>query len=571
MPDGRQVLFSRRAPDANGVLRSDLSLWTPEDGSVRRVTRLADVIEADPAPGGRWAVGVRNRYGVSELVTVDLVQGATKVIPVAGDPWRVWSHPRISPDGRTIASLVHFGGRWRLATLPSDGGEIREIPLPGSPAGEPAWSSDGRRLFVAADREGIWNLESADARGEGESGMLTRVTGGALAPAPSPDGKALFFLEITAKGVDVRRLSLPAETIAPLARRPGFPLLPPDPVPAAVFARTPVARDRPYRIWSSHVVRPLATWSVGPDGSAWQVGLEGSDVVGRLDWVAAASVGNAAGPRGASVAAAYRGLPVTLSAHVFSARERPGRQGVVRRPEFDQERLGGFLEATWGRSFSAGRLRLGAGGGTSRVDPLGGDDDFDRALLTLRARGDRRWVRGKRGFGVELEGLGSSGRTDGRSWRQFVGQAGVSAFFPSTRLSAFGRYGDTGGSPTRFDVFSVGGAPSAALAEGLDRNRVELPALPAFVQTGERVESLRGEAAFGGLFVLYGEELRAWTPASGKPDPVRVFGAELRVDERLLPISVPGDLAFYAGVAKIRSNSPRFDATRAYAGLLYRP
>jgi hypothetical protein len=172
---------------------------------------------------------------------------------------------------------------------------------------------------------------------------------------------------------------------------------------------------------------------------------------------------------------------------------------------------------------------------------------------------------------VELEGFGSSGRTDGRSWRQFVGSAGVSVIFPSIRLSAFGRYGDTGGSPTRFDVFSVGGAPSAALAEGLDRNRVELPALPAFVQTGERVESLRGEAAFGGLFVLYGEQLRAWTPASGRPDPVRVFGAELRVDERGLPISVPGNLAFYAGVAKIRSNSPRFDATRGYAGLLYRP
>jgi WD40 repeat protein len=574
MPDGRQVLFARRAPDAHGVLRSDLSLWTPEDGSVRRLTRLADVIEADPAPGGRWGVGVRNRYGVSELVTVDFSTGETKVVRVAGgeeDPWRVWSHPRLSPDGKTIAALVHFGGRWRLGTLSSDGGEIREVALPGSPAGEPAWSADGRRLFVATDREGIWNLESADARGDEGSELLTRVTGGALAPAPAPDGKALFFLEVTAKGVNVRRLSLPAASIAPLPRRPVFPLLPPDPVPAAVFARSAVAPDRPYRIWPSHVVRPLGTFSIGPDGSAWQVGLEGSDVVGRLDWVAAASVGNSAGPRGASVAAAYRGLPLTLSAQVFSARERPGRQSVVRRPEFDQERLGGFLEASWRRSFSAGRLRLSAGGGTSRVDPLGEGDEFDRALFSLRARGDRRWLRGKRGFSVELEGSGSSGRTDGRSWRQFVGSAGVSAFLPSLRLSASGRYGDTGGSPTRFDVFSVGGAPSAALADGLDRNRVELPALPAFVQTGERIESLRAEAAFGGLFVLYGERLRAWTPTAAKPDPVRVFGAELRVDERVLPISVPGGLALYAGVAKIRSNSPRFDSTRGYAGLLYRP
>jgi hypothetical protein len=574
MPDRREVLFARRAPDAHGVLRSDLSVWTPEDGTVRRLTRLADVIEADPAPGGRWAVGVRNRYGVSELVAVDLVQGGTKVIPVAGteaDPWRVWSHPRVSPDGRTIAALVHFGGRWKLATLPAGGGEIREVPLPGFPAGEPAWSPDGDRLYVAADREGIWNVESVDARGAGESALVTRVTGGALAPAPSPDGKALFYLEITAKGVDIRRLALPAETIAPLPRRPGFPLLPPDPVPAAVFARTAVAPDRPYRAWPSHVVRPLATYSIGPDGNAWQVGLEGSDIVGRLDWVAAASVGNSAGPRGASLAGAYRSLPVTLSAHVFSARERPGRQRVVRRPEFDQERLGGFLEASWTRPFSGGRVRLAAGAGTTRVDPIGGGDDFDRSLLSARARGDRRWVRGKRGFGFEVEGSGSGGRTDGSSWRQFLAEAGVSAFFPSIRLSAMGRYGDTAGSPTRFDLFSVGGAASAALAEGLDRNRVELPALPAFVQTGKRVESVRAEAAFRGLLVLYGERLRAWSASETKPDPVRVFGAELRIDERMLPVSVPGDLALYAGVAKIRSSSPRFDSTRGYAGLLYRP
>ncbi|HEU5249610.1 MAG TPA: hypothetical protein VFW15_06445, partial [Thermoanaerobaculia bacterium] len=140
------------------------------------------------------------------------------------------------------------------------------------------------------------------------------------------------------------------------------------------------------------------------------------------------------------------------------------------------------------------------------------------------------------------------------------------------RLSASGRYGDTAGSPTRFDVFSIGGAPSAVLPAGLDRNRFELAALPAFVQTGERVESVRGELALRNLpVVFYGERLRAFDADGGKPRPVRVFGAELRIDERLLPVAFSGDLVFYAGVAKIRSTSPKFDSTRGYAGLLYRP
>jgi len=575
MPDGERVLFARRAPDAEGLLRLDLYVWRPDTGDVDRVTRLADVAEADPAPGGAWAVGVRNRYGRSELVRVDLTSGETRPIPAGGtdEPWRVWIHPRVSPDGASIAALLHSGGRWRLVTLPAAGGSPAEVPLPGPPAGEPAWSADGARIYVAADREGTWNVESADARSGGASQLLTRVTGGALGPAPSPDGGALFFLEITAKGVDVRRLPLPASALAPVARRPAsFPLLPPDPAPVTPFARAEVGASRPYRLWPSHVVRPLLTYSVGPDGNAWQLGVEGTDVLGRLDWVAAASVGNEAGPRGGSLAASYRGLPVALSAHAFFAREKPGSQRVVPRPELDQERFGGFVEGIWSRPTAVGRLLVAAGGGFSRVEPLAGGDEFDRTLFSARARATGRRVRGKTGFGGEVDLTGSAGRTAESSWNQVLAGAVVTAYLPSARLSASARYGDTSGSPTLFDLFSVGGAPSSVLPAGLDRNRIELAALPAFVHTGERVESARGEVALTALpLVVYGERLRAWSPGGDKPDPVRVLGAEIRVDERLLPVTFPGDLAFYAGVAKIKSASPRFDSTRGYAGLLYRP
>jgi hypothetical protein len=576
MPDAEQVLFARRAPDADGLLRLDLYLWRPATGRVRRVTRLADVVEADPSPDGTWAAAVRSRFGASELVRVDLASGETRPIAEGGaapDAWRVWSHPRISPDGRTIAALLHSGGRWRLVTVPAAGGPPSEVPLPGPPAGEPAWSPDGARIFVAADREGVWNLESADARAGGAAELLTRVTGGALSPAPTPDGKALFFLEITAKGVDVRRLPLPASPLAPVARRPAsFPLLPPEPAPVSPFPRAEVGPARSYRLFSSHVVRPLATYSVGPDGNAWQLGVEGTDVLGRLDWVAAVSVGNEAGPRGGSLAVSYRGLPVVLSAHAFFAREKPGSQRVVRRPELDSERLGGFLEGVWSRPTAAGRVVVAAGGGASRVETLADGTEFDRALVSARARAAGRSVRGKTGFGGEVELTAASGRTGGNSWSQALAGAGITAFLPVARLTASARYGDTSGSPTLFDVFSVGGAPSAVLAPGLDRNRIELAALPAFVQTGERLESVRGEVAFSSLpVVVYSERLRAWDPSARKPDPVRVFGAELRVDERLLPVTFPGELAFYAGVAKIRSSTPRFDSTRGYAGLLYRP
>jgi hypothetical protein len=49
-----------------------LNLARASGSHVERITRLADVRDADPAPDGTWAVAVRNRHGLSELVRVDL-------------------------------------------------------------------------------------------------------------------------------------------------------------------------------------------------------------------------------------------------------------------------------------------------------------------------------------------------------------------------------------------------------------------------------------------------------------------------------------------------------------------
>ena len=169
MPDGRRILFSRRAPDSDGVLHSDLYLWDVGSGGVTRVTHLADLSDADPEPDGAGAVAVGDRYGISRLVRVDLATGTLLPLPAGegggeGQPWLVWSHPRVSPDGRSVAALLHRAGRWRLA-LVSREGEVREPATEGAPFGPPAWSPDGTRVYVAADASGIWNLAELDPRG----------------------------------------------------------------------------------------------------------------------------------------------------------------------------------------------------------------------------------------------------------------------------------------------------------------------------------------------------------------------------------------------------------------------
>jgi hypothetical protein len=574
MPDSRRVLFSRRVPDSESVLRLDLFAWDLEAGTTVRVTRLADVSDADPSPDGTWAVAVRNRYGVSGLVRVDLASGEVRAIESggnAGTAWRVFGHPRLSPDGRSIAALLHERGEWRLVVLPSGGGEPRELAR--SAVGPPAWSRDGSRIYFASDASGVWELAAVDADGSESPETLTRVTGGAFSPAPDSEGAGLFFLELTAKGVDLRRLALPAEPVLPLPRGPeDFPILPPADVVVRTFATAAIPSPTAYRATATQAIRAASGFTLGPSGNSWQSGVEGRDVIGRVGWQALGAFGNAAGPRGGALSVSWSGFVPTLRVDAFSSLEKPGSQRLFPRSDLDEERRGVFAGADWGRPFDGGRVGGQIGGGWTRIEALQARETFSRTVASSSVEGVLTRTRNRWGFSLGLELAGAVGNTDGGTWTQFLGEARVSGITRFATLSASARYGDTGGSPSRFDVFLIGGAGSSIWPPGLDRNRISSPALPAGLQTGERLETFRADLGLGGApILLYAEWLRAYDPDAPKPERVRVEGIELRL-ERLLPSEIrPDSLSFYVGVARVRSASPDLTTTQGYGGLVYRP
>ncbi|MGH9364997.1 MAG: TolB family protein, partial [Thermoanaerobaculia bacterium] len=472
----------------------------------------------------------------------------------------------------------HRDGRWRLVTVAVSGGPVRELSVGGAAFAPPAWTPDGARVLVATDASGIWNLASVDARAEGPPFDLTRVTGAASAPAPTPDGRELFFCALTAKGVDVQRMALPANPLAAVS--PASPVSPAPPGTEASLVLPPPASEAPaprqsdtpapapYRAGTTQAVRLFSGFTLGPDGHAWQAGVQGTDVVGRLDWIVAASFGNAAGPRGAVLAAAWKGLPVQLDVHVFSSLEKPGSQHLAARPELDEQRYGGYAGGSWQRPFAWGRVGVEAGGGWTHIETFAPPDTFGRALGSVKAEGAFRRRGDPLGFGLDTDLSGSFGATAGASWRQFYGEARAIGYFGPLRLSVAGQYGDTGGDPTGFDVFWLGGASSAILPRGLDRNRIESPALPDAVQVGRRFEGWRAEATLW-ILTLYAQRGRAYDPPA-KPPAVEVYGGEVRLG-RLVPAELGRGLDLYLGLAKIRSTAPLFDSWRGYAGLIYRP
>ena len=111
-------------------------------------------------------------------------------------------HPRISPDGATIAFVSDRLGQNNLWLMNADGSQPRAVFTDKDVrAFEPAWSPDGRYIYVRRQDmrrnggSGIW-MYSRDG-GEGVE-IVGREVRGAEWPSPSPDGKFLYFQMSTA-------------------------------------------------------------------------------------------------------------------------------------------------------------------------------------------------------------------------------------------------------------------------------------------------------------------------------------------------------------------------------------
>ncbi|HEX7678881.1 MAG TPA: hypothetical protein VF713_12200 [Thermoanaerobaculia bacterium] len=338
--DGAAILYTHRQPDLDGFLHHDLFRWTPATGRNERLTHLADVNDADPIDATH-AVAVRNRFGASQIVIVDLTTGEVSPrTPPSLDV--VYSHPRVAAGGR-IAWAEHTGGEWHVA--------IDGKPLPEIGAFAPEWGSNGV-LFAAVAGRGFIDI----ARLDGETpSFLTRSAGMAFDPAPSPDG-SLYFMSLDPDGFAVRRLT---NTSTVSSQTPAFdrslvPALPPAPATPVVL-RDEAVTSRPYGVgrqeWET-----LFGGQYTPFGSTAEFGLRLGDVVGRLDTIILGAAGSHQLPRGAAIASNWRGFPITLGAHLFDTRDTRGMElRATRDAVFPLARLsfsgGGLLEQHRDRAF----------------------------------------------------------------------------------------------------------------------------------------------------------------------------------------------------------------------------
>ncbi|HJN73912.1 MAG TPA: hypothetical protein QGF58_08275 [Myxococcota bacterium] len=497
---GDDLLFTSWWLDEGGNYVPDLFLWTPGRGE-RRVTTDAAVIYADPHPNLRSAVGVRTRWGSSQLVEVDLKTGAvTELTEPRADV--VHDAPRFDPDGESIVYLLDDAtGGWRLIHRDLDSGEERELELPlGVTPTSPEWAPDGQSVYVSIGDE-IW---SVPLDGGATEVVVKRVTG-AFAPAAERDGSGLFFLSMHPDGLDLHRVALEGRERSPVL----IDAMDEPPPPPEKEAVTPgrYAPGLPY-------LAPLA--GAAFDHTSWSadLGFHVSDRAGRAEligWVTA----DGDGLPGGSLFMANHWFPVRLGAGVAFDGLKDDRHALLLLSVARDERWDGGVGwaevGAWTRDQgdAVGFIRGGAG----HEQWFG--PGFARGGLDLHAQGGQEagglWdLRASLGGGVWGVGL--------------VGSAGV---------------GSSGGSP-----FQVGGTNRSSLLGGTASQLLFVPGLPKGSLVASRHQVTRVELVTPVAVSLFGE--RHVDLDDG--DAVSFVGVGVREESPPIPMDMRPSLDLDTGI-----------------------
>jgi Tol biopolymer transport system component len=201
-PDGQRVAYSSARGDTKGI-------WSVDIGT-RREELLFDTRQALPGPHGRRLKGHLAELALSPSMTraafsvlappagrrVTYVTGLQAFAPraMANDTLSV-GYPAWSPDERFLAVEIKDGASTHAGVIDVQTGVLRRLTSERGQTWVRSWSPDGRKVAVAALRDGLWSLRWIDVD-SGRQGTITPA--GPLRvyvryPAWSPRGGLVLF------------------------------------------------------------------------------------------------------------------------------------------------------------------------------------------------------------------------------------------------------------------------------------------------------------------------------------------------------------------------------------------
>lgn len=319
--DGRIAVMSRYYAFRTNYSYQDLVLYHRER---RDLYQLSEGLRADnPAvsPDGRRVAFEVNtmgsrRLGVMELPPTSSREEAQRIdrraftvpevwraravrpveFPLTQEPLSQAYTPAWSPDGKSVAvSLWQAGGSRDIVIVDLATRAVRYVTRDRALDLHPRFSDDGKWLYFASDRTGVFNLYAHHLESEATF-QVTSVVNGLFNPAVSPDGRLCAYVGFVAEGyrvetvpIDPRRFRLapaPPERPAPT---PVPPVAPTDEADRYPVTRYNAARTF-FRTPLSFLNLTLPISAPGPYGQSFGLQFSTSDLVGLHSLVAGLTI-----------------------------------------------------------------------------------------------------------------------------------------------------------------------------------------------------------------------------------------------------------------------------------------
>lgn len=199
-PDGQRIVFD---------LVGDI-YQMPIGGGAAQLLSGGRSWEVQPrySPDGKWIAFTSDRDGADNIWLMDTAGQNRRQI--TKESQRLTNTPAWTPDGQYILARKHFvdqrslgaGEIWMYSINGGSGVQLTEKSSWTANVGEPAFDPKGRFIYFVNSgdfdynknvNESIYWIERYDTQ-TGRRGVFIRGSGGAIRPAPSPDGKYLAFI-----------------------------------------------------------------------------------------------------------------------------------------------------------------------------------------------------------------------------------------------------------------------------------------------------------------------------------------------------------------------------------------
>ena len=503
-PDGRRLLVTRWTPRPDGSAGPELYAWDTESNRIRQLTRGGTVLQGDPSPTAEEMVAMQCRAGHCDVVRVDERGGIVTLL--AGSPAITYYRPRFAPDGRRFAAAVSENGRWRVLVADRDGTNVVYVdPGDGANRYDAQWLPAQDTLVVVSERGGIPNLELLPLDG-GAPVTVSRVTGAAVAPDIGRADGTIWYLNLHARGYDVRRLRRgdTADSVVAIGadhfgfagwRGPGAGM---------PIGENFVGEARPYGVGPRH-----ARWIPGAYGSGEGLGgfitVFSGDIIGRLSSTVTGAYGQPGTWQGGSLRVVSRAARPTVELSILGFIHEPSRSGDAQPPadSLDAALVQPALALSAQRLGDGWLARGRLGGSVGRLTMQGSGASHSRAMGFAELELQLQQQRGSRGLLERLRVHSTRGDSRG-AFQRTIGSVELATLgrdMVPLELSA--TVGGITGSPSPFELFTIGGISSPVGDSSLLSQRHSMPMFPTGVATGTGLMAWRVALPSAGWTLFY--------------------------------------------------------------------